>query len=569
MCGIFGFIGKKEFDFYKLFMKIKHRGPDQSIFIDNNDYKIGFHRLAIHDLSIKGMQPFMYSDDETTIYITCNGEIYNYVKLKNEFPEYNFKSNSDCEVLIPLFLKYGIQFIDKLDGEFAISIYHITKTKKTLYLARDRFGVRPLFYTYFYNNFAYCSEMKGLMFINEEFDNEVCVVEPGSVLKIDFDDLDNVIVRKKKYYSVENIKLMENNLNIHFQEILEYKNLINTEAFEIYINSEEIINELDIIKDNIRQILTNSVRLRLSSDVEVGCLLSGGLDSSLIASIASRILQETGKKLNTFCIGMKNSPDVQYALKVAEFIGSNHTTIELPESEFLKAYEKIVEITETYDITTNRATTAQYLVSKWIAENTNIKVILVGDLSDEICSGYLYFHKAPNAYESHDENIRLLKDNFYFDLLRTDRGIAYNGLEARVPFASHHFVNYYLSIYPELRMAKDNIEKWLLRISFEGYLPNEVLYRKKEAFSDGISSDNNSWYSIIQQNINNLYDDECLKLNKNKYELEIPTKEALHLRLKFEELYPEQGNILKYYWMPNWVECNGNPSARVLEVYNP
>jgi asparagine synthase (glutamine-hydrolysing) len=573
MCGIYGFVGNGIYDCYKLFMKIKHRGPDQSIFIDNNTYKIGFHRLSIHDLSINGMQPFTYSTDIETIYILCNGEIYNYEELKKEvytydnniwnYGKYEFKSYSDCEVLLPLFLKYGINFAHKLDGEYAIAIFHIINGQQYLYLIRDRFGVRPLYYTVFNNNFSFSSEMKSLTY----GENNIYHVEPSTIMKIEFSDLSNLKVLKKKYYDISNVKIMDNVYNINFNDIINNRDIINTSDFELLFKPE-IIKNLNTIQQNIRSILTESVKLRLSSDVEIGCLLSGGLDSSLIASIASRLLRAQGKTLKTFCIGMKNSPDVKYALNVAEFIGSHHTTIEIPEEEFLKAYEEIVNITETYDITTNRATTAQYLISKWISENTNIKVILVGDLSDEICSGYLYFHKTPNPYESHLENIKLLKDNHCFDLLRTDRGIAWNGLEARVPFASHKFVNYYLSIYPELRMAKNNIEKWLLRISFEGYLPNDVLYRKKEAFSDGISSNENSWFNILQRNIEHKISDEDFERLKINYNPEIKSKEALNLRLIFDEIFVGQEHILPYYWMPNWIECNGNPSARILDVYH-
>ena len=542
MCGIFGFIGKNKINLYNFFMKIKHRGPDQSIYIDNNEYKIGFHRLAIHDMTINGMQPFMHSSENQTIYIYCNGEIYNYIKLKEEFKDYNFKSNSDCEILLPLYLKYGINFVDKLDGEFAIAIFDIQKNNKNCYIIRDRLGVRPLFYTIFNNNFGFCSELKGLTF----GENYIDPLEPSTIMNINFTNINKLNIKRKKYYNIEMIT--PNKTKLTFNDFID-------------------TNELKDIKKNINEILTKSVELRLSADVEIGCLLSGGLDSSLIASIASKLLKKTGKKLKTFCIGMKNSPDVKCALQVAEFINSVHTTVEIPEDEFLKTYEYITKITETYDITTNRATTAQYLISKYIKENTNIKVILVGDLSDEICSGYLYFHKAPNENVSHNENIRLLKDNYLFDLLRTDRGIAYNGLEARVPFASHHFINYYLSIYPILRYAPNIIEKWLLRSSFEGYLPNEILYRKKEAFSDGISSNENSWYSILQNKINTVITDEYFENHKNDYNIEIPSKEGLYIRIQFNKFYLNQDDVLKYYWMPKWIECNGNPSARVLSIY--
>jgi asparagine synthase (glutamine-hydrolysing) len=265
---------------------------------------------------------------------------------------------------------------------------------------------------------------------------------------------------------------------------------------------------------------------------------------------------------------MKGSPDVEYSKKVAEFIKSDHTILEITQEEMLNAIEEVIYHIETYDITTIRASVGQYIVSKKIAELTNIKVIIVGDVSDELTSGYLYFHKAPDVLTSHNENIRLLNNLHYFDILRTDRGIASHDLEARVPYGSRKFIDYYLSIHPVLRTPKFGQEKWLLRNAFVGFLPDEVLFRRKEAFSDGISAQEKSWYVIIQERVNENMSDEYFETNKMIYiDTIVPhTKEALYYRELFEKFYKNQGHVLKEYWMPKW-SSTSDPSARTLEIY--
>jgi asparagine synthase (glutamine-hydrolysing) len=250
--------------------------------------------------------------------------------------------------------------------------------------------------------------------------------------------------------------------------------------------------------------------MRLESDRDIGALLSGGLDSSLVVSIAAKYLKKQGKTLRTYSIGIPGSTDKQYAEMVSKHCGTVHTHVEFSQNEFLNALPKVIKATETFDITTIRASTGQFLISEWIQKKRNDKVILIGDGADELCSGYMYFHNAPNAQESHDENIRLVQDIQYYDSLRADRCIAYNGLEARVPFLDHHFVDLYLNISKELRIPTQHdqshrkVEKWLLRKAFdldEQYLPDDVLWRRKEAFSDGVSSRDKSWYEIIQEDV--------------------------------------------------------------------
>lgn len=588
MCGIWGLVTiDKNFiinndNLYKLFMQIKHRGPDRSIYIDNSTYKIGFHRLAIIDTTIQGDQPFSFSYYKTnedgdqilrTLYVICNGEIYNYKEIleSDEFTEsliktnYKLKSQSDCEILLPLFIHYGIErMIIKLNGEFAFAIYdieeNITKSVCTynLYMGRDRFGIRPLFYTIIDDKtIGFCSEMKGLIDIQaNNVNNLIKVFAPREWMHLSgrFGD-DKFKINSNNYYQVGNVHTV-------------------------------LKPDLDDVYRIIQQTFTTAVKIRLNSDRELGCLLSGGLDSSLVAAIASKCLKEQGRKLRTFSIGMKNSPDSYYAKMVADHIGSIHTNIEIPEEEWLNNLYNVIKITETFDITTIRATTGQYLISKWIRANTNIKVLLIGDGSDELTAGYLYFHKAPSPNDSHFENIRLLSDIHYFDVLRADRGVASNGLEARVPFLDYKFVDLYLSIDPILRIPTmynytdvngNNVkiskcEKWLLRKSFEqtNLLPLEVLWRKKEAFSDGVSSQEKSWYQIIQANINNSITDDYVKANIEKYNgFVIPhTKEALHYHQIYDKMYPNQYGICPYYWLPKWIANATDPSARTLEIYN-
>ena len=576
MCGIWGLLSldKIKYNLNDLFIKfnsIKNRGPDRSTFIVNDNYIIGFHRLAIMDTSVQGDQPFSISFKENnklrTVHLTCNGEIYNFKELKEsievkEYCEkinYNYRSNSDCEVLLILYLMQSEDIknnldgmLNKLNGEFAFSIFDITENLEDkmdkdykLWLARDRFGIRPLFYSKLDDNtIVYGSEMKSLVGINN---NKVEVFDPRSS-QIWFSNRENENIKlenaSKLYYAVGNLPMV-----------------INPELSDVY--------------RMIRDTLISSVKVRLQSDREIGCLLSGGLDSSLISAIASDILKKEGRQLRTFSIGMPDSPDVHYAKIVAKHIDSIHTNIEIPDEVWVDSIEKIIEVTETFDITTIRASTGQYLISKWISENTDIKVLLIGDGSDEATGGYLYFHKAPNDKELHFECKRLLHYIHYFDVLRADRGVASNGLEARVPFLDYNFIDLYMHIDSRLRIpSKHNdvvYEKYLLRKAFANtnYLPDCVLWRRKEAFSDGISSKNKSWYEIIQEKVNLNMSNEYYEENKKKYKnfLVPHTKEALYYHEIYDKYYPKQYDICPYYWLPKWVDNINDPSARTLKIY--
>ena len=326
---------------------------------------------------------------------------------------------------------------------------------------------------------------------------------------------------------------------------------------------------MEEICSNVNRLLTEAVDKRLMSDRPIGCLLSGGLDSSLIAALVARNYQPG--TLETFSIGIKGSTDLYYAKMVADHIQTKHHHIELTEQDFLDAIEEVIYNIESYDTTSVRASVGNYLVSKYIKENTECIVIYNGDGSDEVCGSYLYLKNAPNDQEFHDECTKLLKEIHCFDVLRSDRCVSENGLEPRTPFLDKSFVNYYMSINPSLRTSKDRMEKFILRESFNGtgLLPDEVLWRQKEAFSDGVSGKEKSWYEIIQEMVDQKISDEEFKQFQETHLHNTPQlKESMYYRQIFEKYYGDKhSNIIPHFWMPKW---NGNivdPSARVLSVY--
>lgn len=575
MCGIWGLIYNNQsqltheglhvnsiyqFNHFKQFDKIKHRGPDMSVFqsftIGTYQIYLGFHRLAIIDVD-HGNQPFMYdtytynNNNNTNIYniskrkvfLLCNGEIYNYRDL---IDKYSLDTRSDCHVVLDLYIYHNptfesnlnTKFIKELDGEFAFVIldYNYDTNDIKLIFGRDRFGIRPLYYCNLDEGYCFSSEMKGIQKYGK-----VLQFEPRTL------QLNHYVVDKKQWKEMNYIYY-----NIDKQHQLNYN-----------------MNNIELIYKDIRDTLMKSVELRLQSERPVGALLSGGLDSSLISSIASQYLKKQGKKLKTFAIGMNDSPDLYYARIVSKWIDSDHYEIIIPSDKWLEALEVVIKQIETYDMTTIRASTGQYLLGKWISENTDIKVLLNGDGSDELCSGYMYFYNAPDSKTCHEENIRLLNEIHFYDVLRVDRGISGNGLEARVPFLDHHFVDLYLSLPCELRhpIKGERMEKQLLRDSFKesGLLPEEVLYRKKEAFSDGVSSMKKSWFQMIEE----LEAVKNVEIKSYEY-LQPKTKEGYYYRNVFDKLYPNQSKVLStnHFWLPKWSGDILNPSARVLNVYN-
>jgi len=488
------------------------------------------------DLSDNGNQPFKYYYDGYTYICICNGEIYNSQSLKNDILEssldYKFTSNSDCEVLIPLHIQYGTDMIYKLDGEFSFTIIKIDDDNNYIALiCRDRYGVRPLFIgtDNGHQNIGIASEMKGLTGLFDKID----VFTPGTYIV--YSNNENYVNPSCKYYKYE------------------YKTI--TQVTE---------NRISLIQDK----LINAVKKRLVSDRPLCALLSGGLDSSLICSIASKLLNKHGKKLYTFSIGLPGSTDSEYAKKVSEFIGSEHTVVEISKADALNVIKDVIWATETYDITTIRASVGQYLISKYISDNTDYKVILSGDGSDELASGYIYNYLAPSDKDLHNEAVKRLEEIHLYDGLRADRATAIHGLELRVPFLDYELVDMYLSIDPKYRRPnKDHMEKYLLREAFKGYLPDDVLWRKKEAFSDGMSSEEDSWHSILSTFVDKFVNDKEFDENAMKYLHCTPkTKEAYFYRKIFDELFDDKNsNVIPRFWMPNWSDAT-DPSARELNI---
>lgn len=545
MCGIWAYLINKENEsvgelnmsnLFDKFMTISGRGPDNLSFSNNNDsFLLGFHRLSIMDVSLNGNQPFTYKQGDLTYICICNGEIYNSAELKSNILEnnkYTFESESDCEVLIPLFIFYAEKMVHMLKGVFAFIILKVDSNNNySAFICRDRIGVRPLFIgrNKDNKNIGICSEMKGLTDI---FD-WVHVFTPGSYLSLDSNSYN--YEPPYQYYEYK-YKLGKSDIQ---------------ENREIYV----------------RDAFINSVKKRLISDRPVCALLSGGLDSSLVCSVASKLMKDNNMKLYTYSIGMAGSTDEYYAKKVADFIGSEHTVVNITNEEALSAIKDVIWATETFDITTIRASTGQYLISKYISENSDFKVVLSGDGSDEVASGYIYNYLAPSEEDLHKEAVKRVKEIHLYDGLRADRATSIHGLELRVPFLDADFVDLYLSIDPTFRMPdKDHMEKHLLRSAFKGYLPEEVLWRKKEAFSDGISSEEDSWHKTLNNFVDKFVSDEEFNNNHFKYEHCTPqTKESYFYRKIFDELLGDKYcNVIPEIWMPNWSKV-ADPSARELK----
>ncbi len=521
MCGIMGYSGKCDKKaFADGFYKTVSRGPDMTKCEKVGDGVFGFHRLAIMGLHEEGMQPFEMDGS----FAVCNGEIYGFSKLKDDLIKkgYKFKSDSDCEILLPLYKEYGTDTFKMLDAEYACIIYD-GKTGEYI-AARDPIGIRPLYYGYDKEGvIVFASEPKNLVGICDK----ILPFPAGHYYK------------GGKFYCYNDIA-----------------------ARQPY--SQDDINAAC---KNIREKLIAGVKKRLVADAKVGFLLSGGLDSSLVCAIAQK---ESKTPIKTFAIGMVGDAiDLKYAKQVADYIGSDHTEFYMTKEQVLSSLEEVIYILGTFDITTIRASMGMYLLCKGIHENTDIRVLLTGEISDELF-GYKYTDFAPNAEEFQRESEKRVKELHMYDVLRADRCISVNSLEARVPFGDLDFVKYVLSINPELKLNKYNKGKCLLRKAFEDgdYLPHDILYREKAAFSDAVG---HSMVDYLKEYAESLYTDEEFNEKKEKYSHAKPfTKESLLYREIFEKYYKGQGEMIKDFWMPNksWQGCNVNdPSARVLSNY--
>uniref|UniRef100_UPI0025418C94 asparagine synthetase [glutamine-hydrolyzing] n=1 Tax=Euleptes europaea TaxID=460621 RepID=UPI0025418C94 len=555
MCGIWALFGSDECLSVQCLsaMKIGHRGPDAFRFENVNGFTnccFGFHRLAIVD-QLYGMQPLRVKKFPY-LWLCYNGEIYNYKQLQKQFG-FDYQTLVDGEVILHLYNRGGIeQTASMLDGVFAFILLDTANRK--VFLGRDTYGVRPLFKVLTDDGFlGVCSEAKGLINLKHSmsFPPKVDPFLPG-------------------HYEVLDLKA---NGKIGSVELVKFHGPKDKPLHADYDSLQNLSSGFDVetVKSNIRLLFENAVRKRLMSHRRIGCLLSGGLDSSLVAAVLLKLMKEADYPypLQTFAIGMEDSPDLLAARKVAAHIGSEHHEVNFNSEEGIQALEDVILCLETYDITTIRASVGMYLVSKFIRKNTDSVVIFSGEGSDELTQGYIYFHKAPTPEDAVEESERLLKELYLFDVLRADRTTAAHGLELRVPFLDHRFTSYYLSLPAELRIPKNGIEKHLLREAFQdtNLLPKEILWRPKEAFSDGLTSVKKSWFSILQDYIDLQVEDCLLEKAAEKFPFNPPrTKEGYYYRQIFEKHYPGRSDWLPHYWMPRWIKAT-DPSARTLQHY--
>jgi asparagine synthase (glutamine-hydrolysing) len=566
MCGIFCLLNSKIFsnttslNTIKYFAQIENefkkgnnRGPENSnLEILNDNTIFGFHRLAINGLDNESNQPLCVND----CVLICNGEIYNYRHLYDIILS-NPKSNSDCEIIIHMYLKFGIeQTLIMLDGVFAFALYDIKK--KTLFVARDPYGVRPLYVVKNQNNncFTFASEAKCIVNLNPSDDTRVVSQFPPGTLNT-FKYEENNYWNLYSQYKYHKCNFAYNNV------------LFNTEMETEFL-------------PNISKYLEDAVIKRCqTTERPIACLLSGGLDSSLITALVVKYLKQyhVQTNLETFSIGLAGATDLKYAKIVANYLGTKHTEIIVTEQEMFEAIPHVIYATETYDTTTIRASIGNFLIAKYISNHSLAKVILNGDGSDEIFGGYLYMKNCPNDIEFDIETRNLLENIHFYDVLRSDKSIASNGLEGRTPFLDKTFVNYCLSIPSRLRNYnnKHNCEKYLLRKSFspeyflnsddKPLLPNEILWRTKEAFSDGVSSNSMSLFEILQTHISA----HLIEQNQHKSNSCFPSNihtEKLYYKSIFEEQFPNCNSLIPDYWMPKFINNTLNdPSARLLEHY--
>jgi len=508
MCGIVGAFELKENSeklrskVLEMSRRIRHRGPDWSGIHSSENAILAHERLAIVDPT-SGKQP-IYSKDKKII-LAANGEIYNHRLLRKEISDYNFSTGSDCEVILALFKKKGVDFIDDLNGIFAFAIYD--ENKDEYLIARDHMGIIPLYMGWDKKGtFFVASELKSL----EGFCDKIELFPPGH------------------YLSSKEGKLIK----WYKRDWENYDNVSN--------NSTEI--------DHLRNALSKAVKRQLMSDVPYGVLLSGGLDSSITSAVAKiyadKRIESNDQKaawwptLHSFAVGLEGSPDLKAAKKVADYIGTVHHEIIFTIQEGIDAISDVIYHLETYDVTTIRASTPMFLMAR-VIKSMGIKMVLSGEGSDEIFGGYLYFHKAPNDKEFHNETVRKLDKLHQYDCLRANKALAAWGIEGRVPFLDKEFMDVAMSINPKDKMiSEQRMEKWVLRKAFEDLLPKEVAWRQKEQFSDGVGY---SWIDTLKEMVENEISDEIFTNASQKFPVNPPmNKEEYYYRNIFESHFPSK-----------------------------
>ncbi|NLJ43143.1 MAG: asparagine synthase B [Bacteroidales bacterium] len=507
MCGVVGVFDLKvshqelKPTVLKMSKRVRHRGPDWSGIFSCEKAILAHERLSIVDPQ-SGRQP-LYSKDKNLI-LAVNGEIYNHQEIRKRYERtYEFQTHSDCEVILPLYRDKGPDFLEEMNGIFAFALYD--REKDCYLIARDHIGIIPLYMGWDqFGNFYVASELKAL----EGICNKIQEFLPGHYLY----SSDGIM---KKWYT---------------------RDWMDYEAVE---NNTTSIEEL-------REALEASVHRQLMSDVPYGVLLSGGLDSSVVSAVAKKFAPrriESGDKaeawwpqLHSFAVGLTGSPDLAAARKVAEHIGTVHHEINFTVEEGLDAIRDVIYHIETYDVTTVRASTPMYLLSR-VIKSMGVKMVLSGEGADEIFGGYLYFHKAPGPREFHEETVRKLSKLHLYDCLRANKSLAAWGVEGRVPFLDKEFMDVAMRLNPKDKMiTKDRIEKWVLRKAFEDYLPASVAWRQKEQFSDGVGY---NWIDTLKMLASREVSDEQLKNAKYRFPINPPmSKEEYYYRSIFSEHFP-------------------------------
>lgn len=507
MCGIIGAFDLKGRSsiirplVLKMSKKVRHRGPDWSGVFSNDKVILSHERLAIVDPK-SGRQPLL--NKEENLVLAINGEIYNHQQLKKNYPDYNFLTELDSEVILALYQEKGVDFIEELNGIFAFCLYDIEND--SYFIARDHIGIIPLYLGW---------DEEGTLFVASE-------------LKA----LEGVCVRYEEFKPGHYIYSKDGQQMQRW-----YKR-----DWESYENVKDNPADLDVLRKG----LEDAVHRQLMSDVPYGVLLSGGLDSSIIAAItkkfASRRIESEDKEaawypqLHSFAVGLKGSPDLIAAQKAADHIGTVHHEINFTIQEGLDAVRDVIYHLETYDVTTIRASTPMYLLAR-VIKSMGIKMVLSGEGSDELFGGYLYFHKAPNAQSFHEETVRKIGKLHLYDCLRANKSMSAWGIEARVPFLDKEFMDIAMTFNPEEKMATNGrMEKWSLRKTFESYLPESIAWRQKEQFSDGVGY---NWIDTLREQANQKVSNEDLMEAREKFPINTPqNKEEYFYRTIFTEHFP-------------------------------
>jgi asparagine synthase (glutamine-hydrolysing) len=528
MCGLIAFVEPRITlnTALAMFESGKNRGPDNTSFeVISSGMWMGFHRLAINGVSDPAAnQPLVYKQ----WILVCNGEIYNSVELYQAMGVVP-NTQSDCEVILHLFERYGIdQTLHMIDAsEFAFVLYD-TLTH-SVYAARDPYGVRPLYVARHNEMVTIGSELKSIMAVNSTYES----VQPGTIL-----EYKDRAWSKRAYHALPHI-----NWGFHADPVA-----------------------------HVHKSLYEAVLKRVqNTERPIACLLSGGIDSSIITALVVQCRRSLGytDPVETYSIGMEGGEDLRFASLVADHLQTKHTTVIVDEDSFFAAIPQVIHAIESYDTTTVRASVGNYLVAKYIREHSEAKVIFNGDGADEVAGGYLYFRMAPDPIAADAECRRLLTDIHCFDAQRSDRSIASNGLEARTPFLDREFVQAYLSLPPHVRLPSGAQEKMLLRAAFGNLLPPEVARRTKEAFSDGVSSLNKSWFKIIQERIPAEIVSEFnnYKWSRETWHNSPQTPEQYYYRTVYNQYYSQAATTIPYFWMPRFVEAT-DASARTLSTYH-